>query len=534
MLATVPLSLAFAASDITTWIHHDERSAGFFAIGLARRLGEPVAITCTSGSAATHYHPAVVEANASRVPLLVFTADRPPELRGVGAPQTIDQVELYGTAVKWFHDAGVPDAGSVETAPNLAAHMWTVASDVPSGPVHVNFPFREPLTSEADRGVHALPTAPPQTVRSPVDPPESTVAEIASRLDGKRVLIVAGAVPDAGFAPAAAELARVAAAPIHADPLSGLRHGGHDKGSVAVSSDLLAAGGWLERVRPDAVLRFGGLPTSKPVWNWLEQNRDIYQVVVDPAGWRDPVSAADSIVRADPASMARNLAKLVAPAAAGWLEMWRTADGKVQSLLDRQLAGPGLSEPAAARALTRAAEGVVGLASSMPIRDVDAFGTLSDHPVQYVGNRGTNGIDGLLSMTLGAVAGSGRPGHALIGDVGALHDLTALLTASRLDLPLTAIVIHNDGGGIFHFLPIADHADHDDFERVFGTPHDTDFVAVAEAMGVPAIRVGDAATFAGSLDEAATGPRVIVVRTDRLENVALHRELVGAVRDVLR
>ncbi len=528
-----PLSLSFAESGVQTWLHHDERSAGFFAIGLARRLGEPVAISCTSGSAAAHFHPAVVEAKGSRVPLLVLTADRPPELRSVGAPQTIDQLELYGSAVKWFHDAGVPDDTSAEAAPHLAAHAWAIASDVPAGPVHLNLPFREPLSSVHDTDVRVGTPSPAETLRGPVDPPEHLVTDIAGRLSGKRVLVIAGAMTDPTFAPAAAEMALAAQAPIHADPLSGLRHGAHDRSTVITSSDLLASSGWLDRSAPEAVVRFGALPTSKPLWRWLEQSKDVFQVLVDQAGWRDPISSADVVLRGDPTATARAFAKLLTPAEPEWLAAWRDADRLAQRVVETRLDDEqAVTEPAVARTLTRLARGVVGVGSSMPIRDVDAFGVSTPHQLHYVANRGTNGIDGLVSMTLGAVAASGAPGHALVGDVGAIHDLTALLTATRLQIPLTTIVVNNRGGGIFHFLPIAAQTTTATFEQLFGTPHDTDFVAVAGAMGMEAIQIGNMAELRQSLDEGSPTPRLLEVRTDRAENHALHRELVTAVGEV--
>ena len=530
-----PLSLAFAASDLTTWVHHDERSAAFFALGLARRLREPVAITCTSGSAATHFHPAIVEAKASRVPLLVFTADRPPELRGIGAPQTIDQLELYGTAVKWFHDAGVPDSTAPTTAPNLAAHAWTIAGDLPAGPIHINFPFREPLSSPLDAGVDVETPSPPLTMRGPVQPPDAVVTDLAERLSGRRILLVAGAQLDPAFPAALAELARTCRLPIHADPLSGLRHGGHDRSAVVVSSDLLAASGWLATNPPGAILRFGGLPTSKPLWRWMESHPEIPQVVVDPSGWRDPLGTADTMVRCDPAATAFALAKALEPAREGWLESWTAAEGTVQRLIDERLAAERpLSEPGVARLVTKIATGVVGVASSMPIRDVDAYGISTGSAAHYVGNRGTNGIDGLLSMTLGAVAASSAPGHALVGDVSALHDLSALLTAVRLDLPLTTVVIHNDGGGIFHFLPLADHTPSAAFESALATPHGTDFVAVARAMGMAADRVEDTAGLRDLLESRSAGPRLAEVRTDREANARLHREIVAEVAATIR
>ncbi len=523
------LSLAFGASGVRRWIHHDERSAGFFALGLARVTGSAAAVVTTSGTAAAELLPAIVEARAGRVPLLALTADRPPELRSVGAPQAIDQMKMYGDAVKWFHDAGVPGGNDPERiATHLAAHALSLTADPPAGPVHVNVPFREPLV--AGSGPPPAPVSPPGALRGPMLPGDGELEAAAEVLSGRRILVVAGAVDDPSFPAATADLATRAGAPVHADPLSGLRHGGHDRSSVITGFDVLAAAGMLSALRPEAVLRFGGVPTSKAVWSWLAANDDVPQVLVEPAGWRDPTYSARLVVRGDPAGTATGLAKLLAPAPAGWLEAWREAASAAEYAVETTLTGTeSLTEPEVARVVSRLGRGVVGVASSMPVRDLDAFGLTSAAPVRYVANRGANGIDGTISMTLGAVAASGGHGLALVGDVAALHDLTALRTAARLELPLTTIVVHNDGGGIFHFLPHAEPTSPTVFEELFGTPHGTDFVAVSHALGVPAARIGDTAQLEAAL-EPRDGPFLVEVRTDRAANVELHRAIIEEVR----
>lgn len=524
-----PLALALTKSGIETIVHHDERSAAFFALGLARMTGRPVVLNCTSGSAVGHYLPAVIEADASHVPLVVMTADRPPELHGLGAPQTIDQHGVYGRFIRFEHHVG-SSSPQLHHADHLAAQAITFATDVPAGPVHINFSFADPYEPAGDPG-----TAAPPRVAAPMrPPPEEAVDAVAEMLSGRETLIVAGAVGDIQLAAAASELATQGQMPIHADPLSGLRHGVHDRSPVIVSSDAMVEAGWLEANRPEVVIRFGGLPTSKPLWAWLEAHRDVTQVLIDPIAWRDPTRSADTVIRADPMLTAGALAKVVSPGTPGWMERWVEADRRVQSHFDDALEGTGpLTEPATARIVTRIEAGVVGVGSSMPIRDVDRFGKGSAHRVRYVSNRGANGIDGAVSMTLGAVAASGIAGHLLLGDIATIHDLNAFLTAVRLDIPLTTVIVDNDGGGIFHFLSIADTTESADFERVFGTPHGVRFDEILPAMGVPTVTVTDPDALRSLLSDEPTGPRAIVVPSDRTANVKTHEALCSEVASIL-
>ncbi len=527
-----PLTLAFAAHDgLRDWIHHDERSAGFFALGLARASGRAVAIVSTSGTAAAEYHPAVVEAALSRVPLLVLTADRPPELRDVGAPQTIDQIKLYGDAVKWFHHGAPPGPAEVAHAPHLAAHAWGTAMEPPAGPVHLNLAFREPLLDAMPS--MTVPATPPVVATGAAAPDSATIGQVGDLIAGRRTLFVAGLVPTG----AAEEIDRLAAAVnavVVADPQSGLRSGS-PTATVLSSGDLLAAAGALDVDPPAVVVRWGALPTSKPVWRWLEDHPETPQILIDAGAHRDPLASASMIVRSDPALTAAALGE-PAPGPQDWVVRWAQWDHDATAAVAKSLRTvPFPNEPQIARTVVAAAPDGSALfaGSSMPIRDVDAFAARAASGVDIFANRGANGIDGSLSTALG-IAASGRPAIALVGDVAALHDVGALATAARLDLPLTVVVVHNDGGGIFHLLPQADpgHVDPAVFERTFGTPHGTDFVAVAGAFGLAARRLGSAEELHQAI-AGNQGPQLLELRTSRAEIAPLRRRIVSAVRDAL-
>ncbi len=536
---STPLALAFASHpSIADHVHLDERSAAFYALGMAKATRRPVALVCTSGTAAAEYHPAAAEARQARVPLLLLTADRPPELRDTGAPQTIDQAGLYGPSVKWFHDAGppVPDAAFFRTAPALAARAWAEACDPPAGPVHLNFRFRDPLHPETVPGdaPDPGPLAAPRYRRGVLAPDDATVAELGEVVAGRAALIVCGPQADPALPAAVADLAAAGEYPVVADALSGLRAGPHRQDAVLGYGGPLAGAGWLDRARPDAIVRFGAWPTSKPLFRWLAEHPEVPQVVVDPAGWRDPGASASLVVRADPAATASALAKsLASPAPPGWAEQWMEADRRAGRALVAGIAAAGFpTEPAVAAALGRAlpAGATLWAASSMPVRDVDSFLGRRPEPLRVLANRGANGIDGFVSSGFGSALASEGPHYLLAGDLSVLHDLTGLATAARLAIPATLVVVDNDGGGIFHFLPQAGSAH---FERLFGTPHGHDLVAIAGALGMDA---GDATTLPeleAAIAAPPTQPRLVRVRTDRHANVELHARLRESVTDSL-
>ncbi len=529
---SAPLAVAFAEHDgIRTWVHLDERSAGFFAIGLARRTGRPVALLCTSGTAAAQYFPAVTEAAASRVPLLVLTADRPPELRDVGAPQAIDQIKLYGDAVKWFHHGAPPDDTAVAHAPHLAAHAWGAACDLPAGPVHLNLPFRGPLAA-GEPAVVPRQSA-PEVRFATAHPHAADIATVMTELNGRRPLFVVGSAGGAA-ARAIHELAVALEAPVFADPQSGLRAGAHE--AVIVPADLLAAAGALDRLTPDVVVRWGSLPTSKAQWRWLEDHSHVPQILVDPGGHRDPLGSSRLVLRTGLEETVHALSS-ASPAAQPWLAAWhrvaKAAEDVIAAVLDDQ---PFPNEPAIARTVFAAAPARSALfcASSMPIRDVDAFAASRIGGLEVYANRGANGIDGSIATAAGIAAG-GTTTTALVGDVAALHDIGSLATVQRLGLPVKIVVVHNDGGGIFQLLPHADPAllDPAIYERVFATPHGTDFVAAARAFGMAATPVtSKAELFAAVADDGRT-PALLQLHTDRGRIAGLRRDLIAEIAGTL-
>jgi 2-succinyl-5-enolpyruvyl-6-hydroxy-3-cyclohexene-1-carboxylate synthase len=548
---STPLAVAlWRQPEIEVDVIVDERSAAFFALGAAQAGGSPVALLCTSGTAAANYHPAICEADESALPLIALTADRPPELRGIGAGQTIDQIGLYGTAVRWFCEAGTQEAGDEGLLHHrsVACRAYAIAAgDVRPGPVHVNLPWREPLAPTPDPGavtaadplalegrgerpLHAVAGAP---VRQPSEFMLDEVAKhIASAASG---VIVAGRQRDPGLREPLAKLAAAAGFPILAEPTSQLRCGPHDRSHVVAAYDLLLRDeSFAERVRPDLVLRFGEMPTSKPLRAWLAAS-GADQLVVDPlGGWNEPTMRAAALFRADPVELAAGwAARIGSESGRENAALWNEADRAAATTIDDALGDEGqLSEPQLHRALGIAhADGDLAYtASSMPIRDQEAFLPTSETDVLFLANRGANGIDGLVSSGIGAAAQSGKPTTIVTGDLGLLHDLGGLAAARAAGSPVRIVVIDNDGGGIFHFLPQADALAHGEFEALLGTPRGVDAERAAGLFDLPHRRLESV----GQLPEAlAAGSGVIEVRVDRGSNVALHRDLAARVAAAL-
>ena len=528
---STPLALAFADEPgITDWSHHDERSSAFFALGIARSTGLPVAIVTTSGTAAAELHPALAEARHARAPLIALTADRPFDLRDIGAPQTMDQQDMFGRSVKWSHDIeAAPDADPARVVA-LASRLVDEALGRPAGPVHLNVRYHEPLMPADDPP--EVPD-PPAVLEGRLEPSPEAITDLAPLLAGRRGVIVAGPQDDPAAVGAAVALASALGWPILADALSGLRCGRHDRSAV-IAPDPIAAAGWLDAASPEWVVRFGALPTSKSLWRWLEEHRDVPQLFIEPAGWRDPTASTASILRADPAVALEGLAKAVDAAAdADWLRSWRRAASASAAAIESLLATAAFpSEPAIARVLGRSlpAGATLWVASSMPVRDVETFLETGDRDLRIMANRGINGIDGFISTGLGSAVVSGRPTTLLAGDLSVLHDLGALATAARLGVPATIVVVNNDGGGIFHFLP---QEGHPHFEKHFGTPHGLDFTAVAASLGVTARSIDDAGDLAAGVAAPSKGPVLLELRTDRTENASLHHRIGDAVRAAL-
>ena len=547
---STPLAVAlWRQAEIETTVIVDERSAGFFALGAAQASGEPVALLCTSGTAAANYHPAVCEADESALPLLVLSADRPPELRGIGAGQTIDQIALFGSAVRWFCEVGTheaDDAGLLHYRSVACRALSQARGESRPGPVHLNMPWREPLAPlPVDGAVTATdPLAlegrgdRPLTAvtRLDLEPTAFLIEEVAGHIgDAISGVIVAGRQIDPELREPLAHLARVAGFPILAEPTSQLRCGPHDRSHVVATYDqLLRDEHFARSVVPELVLRFGEMPTSKPLRVWLATS-GAEEIAVDPfGGWNEPTDRAAAILRADPSELAAGwAARLDDGTGRPAPERWLAAERAALAVLETELNGEhGPTEPGLHLALGRAHRDgdLVYTASSMPIRDQEAFLPPVAPDATFLCNRGANGIDGLVSSGIGAAAASGRPTTIVTGELGLLHDLGGLAALREVETPVRIVVIDNGGGGIFHFLPQAEALAEDEFEALLGTPRGVDVAAAAALFDLPHSRLESLAELPEAL---AAGTGLIEVRTDRHANVALHRRLTEAVHAAL-
>src|SRR5437763_6475911 len=454
---SAPLVLALAREDrLRCHSHVDERCAGFFALGLAKASRRPVAVACTSGTAAAELTPAVHEAREARVPLIVLTADRPPELRETGAGQTIDQVKLYGAAAKWFFEVGVHDANAerMRFVRTLACRAYWTALEGRPGPVHLNVPLHEPLVPDGPGPDDAAgrPDGAPWVDRPPGDgrPSPAALHRLMDAFErrARGVLVCGRTERDPALAAAAEGFAETAGYPVLADPLSGARR---TPTAVAHYDALLRAERFAAAHRPELVLRVGDLPTSKPLRAWLADAQDAVDLALDTErSWQDPDGATMLVVPADAATaLAEATERLQRAPDAGWMDAWRRADDTAAKAIAGAL-GEALSEPWVAARLGRTlpANTTLFVASSMPVRDVETFFPARDDPARELSNRGANGIDGTGSSAYGAAA-SGALTVLLIGDVALVHDLGGLLAGPRLGLPLAIVLLNNDGGGIF-------------------------------------------------------------------------------------
>jgi len=549
---STPMAVALAASpEITVHVRLDERSAGFFAIGLAAATARAVVVLTTSGTAAAELHPSVVEAHHHGVPLIVCTADRPPELQGVGAPQTIDQRSLFGPALRWSCSPGVPEVANRAGWRSVGSRLVAEATCGPygPGPVHANLAFREPLSGNAeDLPAGRAGGAPWHTVLHGSSAPPGIGSEVASRA-GARGLIVAGA----GAAPAGGERALVSLAerlgwPLLADPLSRCRL---DRGGVVAAADALLRDDTVRRaLRPDVVLQIGEPWASRVLGEYVAEAaaEGAEMWAVDPHWqWRDPHRIVGRVMGTDPGAFVAATADALGAdegqrSPVEWTERWRLAEEAAQAVLDEVLGDPAsLDEPSLARRLPGSVEPgtTVVASSSMPIRDLEWYGPKLAAPPRVWANRGANGIDGVISTALGWAAAGSDPVVAVVGDLAFLHDLSALVSPAddggrRSRAPCTVVVVDNGGGGIFSFLPQARALPPEPFERLFGTPMATSVSGAARGLGVEAV---DVAT-AGELEDALRLPHgatreprriVRVAVPPRADNVALHDRLHSAV-----
>ena len=546
---SAPLAVAVAnaaRAGRTDWlVHVDERAAAFVALGWAKATGRPAAVVTTSGTAVANLLPAVVEADAAGVPLILLTADRPPELRETGANQTVRQPGIFGPFVRWSLDVPPPDA-AIDAAFVLttAAHA-AARSLAPAGPVHLNLAFREPLGAEPD-GTDAAAlvaglqrrTFPnrPYTETSVHDAPAG-VGDLAGRLAGvERGLVVLGPTDDADVAPAAAALAARLGWPLLPDVASQSRLDAVP-GAVAHYDLALASSAFAGLHRPEAVVLVGGRPVSKRLLALVDGARPEPYVVVRRGPERfDPAHVVTHRVVADPAGFCERLAERLPPPPppSEWTQRWRRASDAAERAAVAEI-GRDLSEPFVARTAARLAPTLV-LAASMPVRDVDLFAAATGGADRVFANRGASGIDGTVATAHGVARGLGEPVVLLIGDLALLHDQTSLMLlrpGPHAGPPVVVVVVNNDGGGIFHFLPVARGAhpvDAATFEAAFGTPHGLTFRHAAEGVGLAyhAPTTADAFEAALAAALASGASAVIEVTTNRADNEALHARITRA------
>ena len=532
---STPLAMAFFEAErqhrVRLHVRIDERSASFTALGLAKASRRPVAVLCTSGTAAANFHPAVIEADESGVPLLVLTADRPPELRGIGANQAIDQIKLYGSAVRWFCEVGLPEArpGMVAYWRSLACQAWAHAAGSAGGlpgPVHLNLPFREPLVpgegdGEWPESLDGRPGGQPWTHFAD----RGTAGDQLELPWTERGAVVCG---DGDYdAVALVDLAERAGWPVLAEPSSGARRGPN---ALSAYQYLLATPEFIQAYRPDVIVSAGRPGLSRAQLAFLGPGSARRHVVIapGPGRWADPQRAATDV-----ASGIRLTGTSASPGASAWLQDWRRADGAARRAVDAVLDNDDtLTEPRLARDLANGApEGaLLWTGSSLPVRDID-FNLLPRADIRVLASRGASGIDGTTSAAIGAALAHDGPAFALIGDLPFLHDAPGLALGPSEPRPdLCLIVVNNDGGGIFSTLEQA--AFPASFERLFGTPHGTGLHHLAAAFGLPYQRLEQPGDLTKALP--GTGLRIVEARTQREAGAALRARLRAAAAQAIR
>jgi len=539
---STPLALLLYAHPLLkTWIDVDERSAAFFALGMAKKSNQPVAIVCSSGTATANFYPAIIEAKYGRVPLVVLTADRPHELRGNGSPQTIDQIKMYGDHVKWFQDMPLPEDDETmwTFARYSAKRAVDTANKVPKGPTHLNFPFREPLVPDFQNmelwtyGKRQEASKSESTFLSLEDVTYERL--IAEWREIRRPLIIVGPNRQVGLREAVAELAERLGAPVLADPLSGVRFGKEVKQMAIIDSydALLRDSAFIEKYQADGIIRFGANPVSKSLTKYLKGVKPTSFLIVDEGlDWLDATHSATQIIHADPVVFCHTFSRLFRQQSSAmetsWQGFWRQENRKAKDTLKRYMSTASWFEGYIAASLYERlpAEATLFASNSMPIRDVDTFFFTREDILDVIANRGANGIDGVVSSALGCSAVSNKTVYLLIGDLAFFHDMNGLMMAKHYELDMVIVVINNNGGGIFSFLPQASESG-EVFEDLFGTPLDYEVERVAQLYEAHYFKATHQKAFDDALRQAQSlkGLRMIEAVTNRQENVLLHNQL---------
>lgn len=551
---STPIAISFARhQSITKHLHLDERSASFFALGIALAEEEPVAVLCTSGTAAANFLPAVIESNYANVPLIVITTDRPPELWEWGAHQTIDQLQLFGNHPKWSVSMPPPQITPklLRYVRALATRLYWTARTSPSGPVHVNMPFRDPLSpanvpEDFEGSGVDLETLNGRSENNPYVIAnmgklelDQNVINHLSRLLPRNGIIVCGPQRSNRLGQLIKAVGARLGYPVLADPLSQIRGESDQYDNVIDNYDLFLRDPEIAgTLAPAMIIRFGGWPTSATLNMFLETYRDSRHMIVTEDGWNDPAHLNSELIRVEPTRFCESLLESpVSATSTSWLKKWLHI-----STLTKELSGKllkGMNELFEGKLFTELEallpeESALFLGNSMPVRDMDTFFPRSGKSVQCLSNRGANGIDGVISTALGFGSASRKRTVLIIGDLSFYHDMNGLLAAKRYRMDTTIVVINNDGGGIFSFLPQSNYPEF--FEDYLGTPHGLTFDNVAELYDLPYVRITNWNEFRNAFSTSVTtaGPSIIEVLSNRQQNQRLHQQFADRVLRSLR
>ena len=535
---STPLAYAFASlqEELNVYRHIDERAAGFFALGIAKAKGKPVVLVCTSGTAVANYYPAIVEAHYSRVPLIVLTADRPHELREVGAPQTINQVRIFGEQVKWSAEFPIPDDAK-ETLPYIERHTARAAAisiAAPMGPVHLNIPFREPLLIDLNqKHMHGTYI---QSFVSQLAPSKEGVTQLESTISKTRKgIIVLGELSTTANANALWAFIEKLKWPVLVESLSNFRSNvpeGCMPYIISTYDAILKNAAFKQAAKPETVIRFGAQPVSKFLMQFILASEPTSYIVIDEDPmFRDSISSATHFIHANvgewlcdvnPSSNIDN----------AYTNVWQQADDRAAQIIE-QYANWSQDEGMYVQALLEQLPNGSDLfvSNSMPIRDIDTFLLKTMKDIRIIANRGANGIDGIISTALGySVANPNRPTYLLIGDLAFLHDSNAFVATRYQKIELSVIVMNNDGGGIFSYLPQANVEEH--YEELFGTPTALTFEKLADMYALKYTAIHNLDSFTNAINNQ-TSLQLLEVYTNREQNTENHRKLWRNVSEEL-
>jgi 2-succinyl-5-enolpyruvyl-6-hydroxy-3-cyclohexene-1-carboxylate synthase len=505
-------------------VHLDERSAGFWALGIAKASNRPVVLICTSGTAAANYLPAVAEAHFSQIPLIVITADRPPELQNRGAGQTINQSGIYGAHVRWACELPIANDASPEWFQSTAARSFQIATGPHPGPVHLNWPFREPL-EPIDQALPKVSNKPIVLTRHASVINSQALEALQSIANHENGLVLAGPMTQ-NLSEAVSSFCIKTGWPLLAEPLSQLRR--QLPGVNVISHyDHLLRTNWGERHAPTAVVRIGQPMTSKPLRLWLERHRPQHLLIGDGVAWTDASTTVTALLDTSTEILGQVSGT---GGSQDWSKKWVAADNAASAAINEVLDTGPLLEASIAREFGRILPdmAVLYVSNSMPIRDIDSFFEANSSDLTCFGNRGASGIDGLISSAAG-VASTGRTTTLFTGDLAFIHDVSGLLAASQHNIDLTIVVSNNNGGGIFSFLPIVENLDAQNFEKLFTTPQKHSVEDLSKVVQADYTAISSLSELRAALKRSTKGLRILEIMVDRDANLKQHHHITSSV-----